>query len=169
MPVKNRKKSDSAAITVSRGLEKQFERVAGIIRNGIASAHKTVNGVVVATYWRVGEFIHARVNGSGWGESVVEELASYLLRTLPNPRGFSQRNLWRMKQFYEAYRGDKKLSTLLTELPWSAHLHILSKAKTPGERDFYLRLSIQENYDVRAVERAMGSGMFDLVAFEPSK
>jgi len=34
-----------------------------------------------------------------------------------------------MKQFYETYRKHKKLSTLLRELPWSSHLHILAKTK----------------------------------------
>jgi predicted nuclease of restriction endonuclease-like (RecB) superfamily len=109
----------------------------------------------------VGEFISGKVGGAGWGEGVVEELAGYLAHSLPNPRGFSQRNLWRMKQFYETYCRDRKLSTLLTELPWSSHLHIMSKSRTPEEREFYLRLSIKEKCDVRTVERAIESGLFE--------
>jgi predicted nuclease of restriction endonuclease-like (RecB) superfamily len=150
-------------------LQAQFEQVAEIIRNGIAAAHAVVNSVVVKTYWRVGEYISGRVINAGWGEGVVEELAGFLAHALPNSRGFSQRNLWRMKQFYETYRDDPKLSTLLTELPWSSHLHIMSKSRTPEEREFYLRLCIQEKYDVRAVERAIDTGMFERAMAAPAK
>jgi len=45
-----------------------------------------------------------------------------------------------MKSFYETYKEDQKLSTLLTEIDWSSHLHILSKIKKQEEREFYLTL-----------------------------
>jgi len=34
-------------------------------------------------------------------------------------KGFSAQNVWRMKQFYETYEGNKKLSTLSREIGWS--------------------------------------------------
>ena len=45
--------------------------------------------------------------------------------------------LWRMRQFFVTYRDFPKLSTLLRVLPWSSHLHILSRSKRPEEREFY--------------------------------
>jgi predicted nuclease of restriction endonuclease-like (RecB) superfamily len=62
----------------------------------------------------------------------------------PGLRGFTRRNLFRMRQFYEAYREDKKVSPLVTQLPWSHHLIILGQSKRPKEREFYVRLAIQE-------------------------
>ncbi len=62
---------------------------------------------------------------SDWGKSVVEVLAKYLKEKEPNLKGFSNKNLWRMKQFYETYKnsphcGDNlentKLATLWQEL-----------------------------------------------------
>ena len=41
-------------------------------------------------------------------------------------KGFSARNIRRMKQFYETYYADEKLSTDLTEIAWSNHLHIVN-------------------------------------------
>jgi predicted nuclease of restriction endonuclease-like (RecB) superfamily len=161
MAIKRKKKPIVIKKNTAKNLQKQFEHVAEIIRANISSAHVAVNAIVVKTYWKVGEFISGKVGGAGWGEGVVEELAGYLAHSLPNPRGFSQRNLWRMKQFYETYCRDRKLSTLLTELPWSSHLHIMSKSRTPEEREFYLRLSIKEKCDVRTVERAIESGLFE--------
>nr|WP_308583160.1 DUF1016 N-terminal domain-containing protein [uncultured Gardnerella sp.] len=37
-------------------------------------------------------------------------------------KGFTRRGLYRMKQFYEIYKDDEKVSTLLTQLSWSNHL-----------------------------------------------
>jgi hypothetical protein len=60
----------------------------------------------------------------------------------PNARGFTAQNLWRMRQFYETWRGEKKLSPLARELDWSNNLLILGKCKRSEEREFYLRLPL---------------------------
>ncbi|PIW59562.1 MAG: DUF1016 domain-containing protein, partial [Candidatus Omnitrophica bacterium CG12_big_fil_rev_8_21_14_0_65_50_5] len=83
--------------------------------------------------------------------------------------GYSSQNLWRMKQFYEAYRKYPKLSTLLRELGWSSHLHIISKTKTIEEKEFYLRLAIKERYSVRELERQIDSGLFERVILSKKK
>lgn len=33
-------------------------------------------------------------------------------------KGWSSRNLWRMKDFYLSYRGNEKLTALLAEISW---------------------------------------------------
>ncbi|MEK1089545.1 DUF1016 N-terminal domain-containing protein, partial [Mycobacterium ulcerans] len=94
-----------------------------------------------------------------WGENTVEELASFIQDNCPGLKGFNRRGLYRMKQFYETYSSPEFVSTLathlqkpenevknivttlLTQLQWSAHLHILSKTKTPDEKLFYLHLA----------------------------
>lgn len=54
-----------------------------------------------------------------------------------------------MRQFYETYVGFENVSTLLTQIPWSSHLHIMAKTKTMEEKEFYLRLAAKEKYAVR--------------------
>jgi predicted nuclease of restriction endonuclease-like (RecB) superfamily len=66
-----------------------------------------------------------------------------------------------MKQFYETYKDNEKLSTLLTEIEWSKHLHILSKTTTNEEKEFYLRLLIKNRYSVRECERLIDSGTYE--------
>lgn len=84
-------------------------------------------------------------------------------------RGFSPQNLWRMRQFYETYRDDADLSTLLRELPWSAHLHILSGAKSPEEREFYLRLAVAKRWNVRELARQIRASAFEHSVLGPPK
>ncbi len=68
-----------------------------------------------------------------------------------------------MRQFYEAYAGNEIVSPLVTQLGWSHHLLILSKAKTVEEREYYIRLSIQERYTKRELERQLNSAMYERV------
>jgi len=44
-----------------------------------------------------------------------------------------------MKQFYELYAGNEKVSALLTQLSWTNHLLIMSGSKSEEEREFYIR------------------------------
>ena len=60
-----------------------------------------------------------------------------------NPRLIAQRHSniltgW-MRQFYVTYRGDEKVPSLVTQLPWTHNLIILSQSKTPEERESYLQ------------------------------
>lgn len=66
-----------------------------------------------------------------------------------------------MKSFYEAYKDNTKLSTLLTEIDWSSHLHILSKTKKSEEREFYLELFAKHRHTTREVERIIDSATYE--------
>ncbi len=66
-----------------------------------------------------------------------------------------------MRQFYETYAGNAKVSALLTQLTWTNHLLILSKSKSEEEREFYILLTIKERYSSRELERQIDSGVFE--------
>lgn len=63
-----------------------------------------------------------------------------------------------MRQFFEAYRGHKKVSPLVTQLPWTHHLIILSEAKPEDTREFYVLAAIKERWSKRELERQIRSG-----------
>ena len=66
-----------------------------------------------------------------------------------------------MKQFYETYAKNEKLSPLVRELSWTNNLAILSGCKTDEAREFYLRLCIRNNYSKRELERQINSLLFE--------
>lgn len=53
------------------------------------------------------------------------------------------------------------VSTLLTQISWSNHLAIMSKAKTAEERHFYITLCIKELYSARELDGQINSGYYE--------
>ncbi|MBP9884265.1 MAG: hypothetical protein KBF32_12730 [Chitinophagales bacterium] len=45
-------------------------------------------------------------------------MAKCIQQNEPEIKGFSDQNIWRMKQFYEACKGFPKRSTMLREISW---------------------------------------------------
>jgi len=155
------------ALVVRR--EAAFEEIVRLIQSARGRAYQAVNTVLIDLYCQVGEYISAKVEAEKWGKAVVQELADYLKRVQPELRGFSAPNLWRMKQFYETYHETPKLSPLVRELPWSHNLLILGKCKRTEEREFYLRLAIQERWGKRELERQLDGALFERVVLAPPK
>ena len=53
--------------------------------------------------------------------------------------------------------------SFLTKISWTNHLIILARTKTIEEKEFYIRLSIRENYGKRELDRQISSGIFERV------
>ena len=149
--------------------EERFAEVVQMIQVARERTLSAVNTALIDLYWQVGKTISSRIASDGWGKGTVTALASYIQSRQPGVRGFSPQNLWRMRQFFDAYREQPELSTLLRELSWSAHLHILAKTKLPEEREFYLRMSNQQHWPVREVARQIDSALFERAVLHPPK
>ena len=160
---------DAASASAGTTAEQAFAEVVSLIRAARQRAAHVVNTEVIALYWHIGQYLHHKIEADGWAKGTVVQLAAYIARSEPGKRGFSSQNLWRMRQFFEAYPAASKLSPLLRDLPWSAHLHILSRAKRAEEREFYLRMATQHRWQVREVARQIDGGLFERVVLNPPK
>lgn len=130
-----------------------FEEVLALIEAARRRAHQAINTELVGLYWELGEYISKKIASAEWGDGVVDELAATIARQYPGMRGYTRANLFRMRQFYEAYRGDKKVSPLVRQLPWTHHLIILGQTKLPDERRFYMLAAIKGRWTKRELER----------------
>lgn len=74
-----------------------------------------------------------------------------------------------MRQFYETYRDQEFVTALLTQLPWTHNLIILSQSKHPEEREFYLRTAIREQWSSRELERQFKGALFEQSILSPAK
>jgi predicted nuclease of restriction endonuclease-like (RecB) superfamily len=130
-------------------MDNRFTDVIQLIKQSRTNAIKAVNAELINLYWNIGEYISKKIELSEWGDSVVTELANFIQTQEPEIKGFSDKNMWRMKQFYETYKDFPQLSPLVREISWTNNLLIFSRCKTIEEMEFYLKIVKQENYSKR--------------------
>lgn len=147
--------------------QQDFNAVVQPIEAARKQAYQAVNTTLIELYWQVGAYISHKIAAAEWGDGVVKELASFLAQTQPNLKGFTRPNLFRMRQFYETYCDNPKVSALLRQLPWTHNLTILSRSKHPEEREFYLKLSIKERWSSRELERQFDNALFERAVLSP--
>ena len=145
---------------MSEIVKQDFSEVLTQIQLSKQKAYKQVNTVLIELYIEIGKYISLKCVKENWGKSVVQELADFIKLQDPTIKGFTARSIWRMKQFYETYNTNEKLSPLVTQISWTNHLLILSASKSDEEREFYIMTSIKERYSKRELERQISSGLF---------
>jgi predicted nuclease of restriction endonuclease-like (RecB) superfamily len=155
--------------TASSPSRVDFDEVLRLIDAARARAFSAVNKELIDLYWQVGEYISRKLASTAWGEGVVQQLADHIAQTHPDLKGFTRRNLFRMRQFYETYVGDEKVSPLVTQLPWTHNLLILSRSKRAEEREFYLRMALRERWSFRELQRQLHGALFERTVLAPPK
>ena len=139
----------------------QFDDIVKIVESAKDRAYRKVNEELILMYQEVGKYISEKSKEAGYGSNFVENVADFFSENYPDLKGFTRRGLYRMRQFYELYKDDEKVSTLLTQLSWSNHLKIMSGSKSKEEREFYINLAIKENLTHRELVRQMDSGYYE--------
>lgn len=145
----------------SSEIEESFAEVVQLIQAAKQKAERAVNTQLVELYWQIGAYIIKKIEQAEWGDKVIARLADYIARTQPTLRGFKRQNLSRMRQFYEAYQDEQIVSPVVRQLPWTHNMIILNQSKRSEEREFYLRLAIQEKWSKRELERQFKAALFE--------
>lgn len=157
-----------------------FADIARILQAGRTQAQRTVNSVMVQTYWRLGQrIVEEEQQGDAraeYGQALIRKLSRYLGEQFG--KGFSVANLWNFRQFYltfpdfdqlatqcVAYSGKAhasvgQLSTQCVEnLSWS-HIRLIMRLESEAERRYYLQEASSQNWSVRLLERNLKSGYY---------
>ena len=118
-------------------VETSFAEVVGLIEQARQRAYQAVDSELVGLYWRIGQYISAKLAAAVWGEGVVDRLAQHLARTLPGQPG--------------------------------AQPDHPDPVQAPEEREFYLRMAVQEKWTSRELERQHSLGTFERAVLSPAK
>ncbi|MCQ2256224.1 MAG: PDDEXK nuclease domain-containing protein [Bacteroidaceae bacterium] len=142
--------------------KQMFAEVISMIQATRQNVIRIANTALIDLYWKVGEHLSQKIASSEWGDGVVRQLAEHISHNYPDIKGFSDKNLWRMKQFYETYAEDaEKLSTLLRQISWSHNRLIMSRCKSSEERMFYLEKACSEHYSYRQLDRQIDAALYE--------
>lgn len=151
-------------------LKSQFNEIVGLINETKENVYRVANTAMIDLYWHIGERLHYRIANSNWGDGIIRQLADYIASNTEDSKGYSDKNLWRMKQFYETYRDcDERLSAMLRQINWTNNLTIMSRCKIPEERDFYIRLAVEERLSTRDLDKLITRGLFERTMVDAPK
>lgn len=142
-------------------IENSYMEVVNIVKAARESAYSKVNEELILMHRDVGKYISEHSKNAAYGDKYIDGLADFFATEYPELKGFTRRGLYRMKQFYELYKDDEKVSPLVTQLNWSHHLIIMSSCKSREERLFYMVLCIKEKYTKRELIRQIDSGYYE--------
>ena len=107
-------------MTHQKSIAQDFTTFVKEIKTKILSSQyealKAVNKELIGLYWDIGKNIVEKQEKYGWGKSVVKNLSEELQKEFVGMKGFSERNLWSMRNFYIEYQYDLKLQTLSAQI-----------------------------------------------------
>lgn len=133
--------------------ELEFKEIINIIQNHRQNVYRKINEELVMMYYEIGQYLSKKVNAGEYGEGVISKIANKIKEQYPTLNGFSKRGLYQMIQFYEIYKDNQKVWTLLAQLSWTNNLLILRGTNTIEEKEFYIHLCIKNNYSSRELNR----------------
>ena len=154
---------------LQKNTDPDFNEILQIIEKARERAFRAVNHELIAMYWEIGRYVSEKVKLNAWGKSVVNDFSNFIQQKYLGIKGFSPQNIWRMKQFYETYQGNEKLSPLVREIPWTHNILIMTSAKSDEEREFYLALTAKNIYSKRELERQLDSMLFERTMISAEK
>jgi len=142
-------------------LDINFNQIIEMIEKRKNNAYRKVNEEMILLYLEVGKFLYDLKQNSSYGDKITTKEADFMKNNYPTIQGFTKRNIERMIQFYTTYKDDEIATPLVTQLSWTNNLLILSGSKSKEERQFYLQLSVKNNYSKRELDRQISSSYYE--------
>jgi len=128
-----------------------------------------VNREVIGLYWYIGNQILEKQQQTPWGGKLIEILSHDLQSAFPEARGFSVRNLERMRQFAQAYTALELPAQAVPQLPWGHIVLLLQKVKEAEEREWYARQTLEEGWSRPTLEQFIKKALYIQQAISTSK
>lgn len=114
-----------------RQLPEDYSALLGEVKERVRAAQyqalKAVNKELVGLYWDIGRLIAERQADAEHGAAIAERLAEDLRREFPGVNGYSRRNIFYMREFYQKYRDLPKVQPLVAQIGWTHNLVILQR------------------------------------------
>jgi len=146
-----------------------YNRVAELLKEARKSVIQTVNKTMVYTYFEIGRMIvEEEQNGkerAEYGKQILKELSKRLNTEFG--KGFSQRNLEQMRQFYLIYSKTQTLSAEFN-LSWSHYLKLM-RIENEEERRYYQIEAYENNWSLRELQRQFDSALYERLVLSRDK
>ena len=143
-----------------------FDNIKQLVISSRNKVYSAVNTEMLNLYWNIGKIIMEIQQGderASYGDAVLEKLSEKL--TDEFGKGFSKRNLERMRKFYIYF---PIATTVSSQLSWSHYLEII-KIEEEHKRNFYIKETINSRWSVRELQRQIGSLLYERLSLSANK
>lgn len=143
-----------------------FNNIKDLVMNSRNKVYQTVNTEMLNLYWNIGKAIMEIQQGderASYGDAVLEKLSQKLTNEFG--KGFSKRNLERMRKFYICF---PIATTLSSQLSWSHYLELI-KIDEEAKRNFYFNECINSKWSVRELGRQRDSLLYERLTIYADK
>lgn len=143
-----------------------FDNIKELVISSRNKVYSVVNTEMLNLYWNIGKAIMNIQQGderANYGDYVLEKLSEKL--TAEFGKGFSKRNLERMRKFYIYF---PITTTLSSQLSWSHYLELLKIEEEP-KRKFYMHECINSRWSVRELQRQRDSLLYERLLLSADK
>ena len=140
--------------------ENFYKNIKEIINESRKHVVTYVNKTMLFTYWKIGKKIVEEQGGnskSKYGDKLISELSKQM--TFDFGKGFDERNLRKIRQFYLMY---PIWDSVRPELSWT-HYRTLIRIEEKHIREFYMEEAIKGNWSVRQLERQIATCAYSRV------
>ncbi len=153
-------------LTNEKEFNELFNNIKELVINSRNKVYTTVNTEMLNLYWNIGKIIMEIQQGderAPYGDAVLEKLSLKLTNEFG--KGFSKRNLERMRKFYIIF---PIATTLSSQLSWSHYLELIKIEEEP-KRNFYLKECINSMWSVRELQRQKDSLLYERLILSADK
>ena len=143
-----------------------FNNIKDLVINSRNKVYQVVNIEMLNLYWNIGKSIIEIQQGeerANYGDTILDKLSQKL--TSEFGKGFSKRNLERMRKFYLLY---PNWQTVSAKLSWSHYLELIKIDEEP-RRNFYLNECINSSWSVRELQRQRDSLLYERLIISADK
>ena len=115
----------------------------------------------LTTYYNVGKLLSEA--GKHYGEGIIKEYSKKLTKEFG--KGYSQRNLRNMRQFYKV---SQKWQTVSAKLSWSHYSELLF-IKDENELLYYVNIAFERNFSKRELREKIKNKEYERLPIEIKK
>lgn len=149
--------------------ENLYKNILNLLKNSREQVLRTVNSAMVKTYFEIGRLIvedeQKGFERAEYGKETLKNLSVRLTKEFG--KGFSQRNLEQMRQFYLVHSISQTVSAEF-KLSWSHYL-VLMRMENLNERNFYEIEAINNNWSLRELKRQFDSALYERLILSKEK
>ncbi len=149
-----------------KNINNVFDNIKELVISSRNRVYTAVNTEMLNLYCNIGKAIMEIQQGderASYGETVLEKLSEKL--TAEFGKGFSKRNLERMRKFYIYF---PIATTVSSQLSWSHYLEII-KIEEESKRNFYIKESVSSGWSVRELQRQIASLLYERLLISADK